>query len=187
MPDAYRIHKQDGTYFLTFTITGWADALLRVEHKDLICDSFNFCIEKKGLEIFSYVIMTSHVHLLARAQHANLSDIVRDFKKYTSSQLISSMKSGNESRKEWIVKLFKEQNGKQTKKSANQIWQYNSHGEEVFSSKFALSKINYIHNNPVESGFVVKPHHHPHSSAQDYAGLEGPIKVSLLNLHMLML
>ena len=119
MPDAYRIHKREATYFLTFTIVGWADALLRTEHKKLICDSLKFCVDNKGLEIFSYAIMTSHIHLLARAKKANLCEIIRDFKKFTSSQLIYSMKAGNESRKEWMVKLFNEQNGKQKKKSGN--------------------------------------------------------------------
>ena len=86
-----------------------------------------------------------------------------------------------------MIKLFNEQNGKQKKKSDNHIWQYNSHAEESFSPNFTLSKINYIHNNPVEAGFVNNPNQYPYSSAQDYAGDAGPVNVSLLNLHSLML
>jgi len=186
MPDAYQIHKQDAAYFLTLTITGWADALLRVEHKNLICESFNYCIEKKGLEIFAYVIMTSHIHLIARAQHGKLSSIIRDFKKFTSSELLKSMKSGNESRKEWLVDLFAKQNGRQTKKSTNQVWQYNNHAVEVYSPGFTFTKVNYIHNNPVEAGFVIRPEHYLYSSAQDYSGQKGPVRVFLLNLHALL-
>lgn len=34
-------------------------------------------------------------------------------------------------------------------------------------------KLDYIHNNPVEAGFVAKPHHWLYSSALDYAGEKG--------------
>lgn len=79
MSYAYQIHKQDAAYFLTPTCVEWADALLRPEHKNIICDSLNYCVTEKGLEIFAYVIMSSHMHMIARAKNENLSDVVRDF------------------------------------------------------------------------------------------------------------
>ena len=88
MPHAYQIHKQDAAYFLTLTAVEWADVFLRREHKQILCDSLNFCVNVKGLEIFAYVIMTSHVHLIARAKEGNLSEIIRDFKKFTSAMLL---------------------------------------------------------------------------------------------------
>ena len=102
MPYAYQIHKQDAAYFLTPTIVEWTDALMRPEHKNLICESLNFCVQEKGLEIFAYVIMSSHMHMIARAKNADLSDIVRDFKKYTSNELLKSFQSGRESRKDCL-------------------------------------------------------------------------------------
>ena len=38
----------------------------------------------------------------------NLSDIMHDFKKFTSKELIRTMERVNESRKEWIMELFSE-------------------------------------------------------------------------------
>ncbi len=89
---AYQIHKQDAAYFLTLTVVGWADAFMRPEHKDLVCKGLNHCVEHKGLEIFAYVIMSSHIHMIARAKNGDLSDIIRDFKKYTISKLIKEIK-----------------------------------------------------------------------------------------------
>ena len=99
--------------------------------------------------------------------------------------LLKDMKEGNESRKKWLLEIFNTGGSKQKKKSVNQVWQYNNHAEETYSSKFMLSKIQYIHNNPVEAGLVSRPEEYLFGSAQDYSGQQGPVKVSLINLHNL--
>jgi len=43
-------------------------------------------------------------------------------------------------------------------------------------------RINYIHNNPVEAGLVWLPHHYCWSSAIDYAGQRGLLKIELLEV-----
>jgi REP element-mobilizing transposase RayT len=196
MPHAYQIHKQEAAYFMTLTTVNWVDIFTRDSYKQLLCDSLNYCIEKKGLEVFCYIIMTSHMHLIARAKNSDLSKVMRDFKKFTGSSLIHEIRMGRESRKEWLLKMFEEGGEKQTKKSLNQLWQYNNHAEETYSPKFTLSKIKYPdnyrdHNNPVVEGIVQFPEQYYYSSARDpiaigYAGLKGPVNVSLINLHNLM-
>ena len=162
-----------------------ADAFMRREHKQVLCDSLNYCVNVKGLEIFSYVIMSSHIHIVARAKEGNLSDIIRDFKKFTSAMLIKDFLSLNESRSDWMLDLFKAGGKKQKKKSSMQLWQYNNHAMEVYSPKFTLSKILYIHNNPVEAGLVGRAEDYLFSSAQDYSGQKGPVIVTPINLHNL--
>jgi len=130
--------------------------------------------------------MTNHIHLIARAKNSNLSYVIRDFKKFTSGTIIHEILLDRESRKEWLLKLLGQGGEKQTKKSLHQMWQYDNHAEEVISPKLTLSKIKYIHNNPVDEGIVQYPEEYYYSSARDYAGLKGPVKVSLINLHSLM-
>ncbi len=185
MTHAYQIHKQDAAYFLTLTAVEWADAFMRREHKQILCDSLNYCVNVKGLEIFAYVIMSSHMHMIARAKESNLSEIIRDFKKFTSAMLIKDFRTSTESRSGWMLDLFKAGGKKQKKKSSMQLWQYNNHAMEVFSPKFTLSKILYIHNNPVEAGLVRRAEDYLFSSAQDYSGQKGPVEVSVINLHSL--
>ena len=84
-----------------------------------------------------------------------------------------------------MLDLFKHGRYKQSSKSKNQVWQYNNHAEEVYSKGFTLSKIKYIHMNPVESGLVTRPEDYLYSSAIDYSGGKGPVQVSLINLHNL--
>ena len=66
----YKIHDPHGLYFLTLTVVDWVDVFVRKSYKDTISDSLRYCQEQKGLEIAAFVIMSSHVHLIARAKGA---------------------------------------------------------------------------------------------------------------------
>ena len=80
--DRYFIQDQNGTYFLTFTMVDWLDVFIRENYKQIIAHDLNYCIEHKGLEVFCWCLMTSHIHLIVRAKEGfQLSAIIRDFKK----------------------------------------------------------------------------------------------------------
>lgn len=66
----YTIRNQYALHFLTFTIVGWVDVFTRKETKQIIIDSLKYCIENKGLILYGYVIMTNHLHLIARADES---------------------------------------------------------------------------------------------------------------------
>jgi len=185
MTQGCKIDKQDGAYFLTFTVVDWVDKFKEERFKIVLCNSLNYCIEKKGLEIFAYVIMSTHMHMIAASLKNNLSNIVRDFKKYTSGTIIERLKEENTEYSNNVLEKFKYAASKHSRNKKFQLWQQNNHPEEVYSPKFTLSKIKYIHNNPVEAGLVEKPEHYFYSSAVDYAGGKSPVNVSLINLHNL--
>jgi REP element-mobilizing transposase RayT len=65
----------------------WIDVFTRNEYKDEIIKSWQFCQEKKGLEIYAWCIMPSHVHMIIGSNNKNMEDIVRDMKSYTSTSL----------------------------------------------------------------------------------------------------
>ena len=130
MSSGYQIDKQDAAYFLTMTTVEWVDIFKETKYKYFLCDSLNHCVKEKGLEIFAYVIMSTHLHMIARAKNENLSDVIRDFKKYTSGKLISKIKIelGNKylpdeerNRKEEMMKIFNQGGKKQKKKSLHQL------------------------------------------------------------------
>ncbi|MEQ9468197.1 MAG: transposase [Ekhidna sp.] len=81
----------DATYFLTFTVVGWIDVFTRNRYSDIIIDSLKFCIQNKGLDIFSYVIMPSHIHMIARHEEGKLNEIIRDFKSFTAKEIIRTI------------------------------------------------------------------------------------------------
>lgn len=68
----YEIRDQYATHFLTFTVCGWIDLFSRSVYKDILIDSFKHCQEHKGFILNAFVIMTNHVHLIARATTKNV-------------------------------------------------------------------------------------------------------------------
>jgi REP element-mobilizing transposase RayT len=90
MSDKYKISDPDRPYFITMTVTGWIDIFTRKSYKILIVESLRYCQKEKGLEIFGWCLMSNHLHLIVRSNGENsLSDIIRDFKKYTSKKIVS--------------------------------------------------------------------------------------------------
>ena len=82
----------------------------RKEYRDILIESLKYCQKEKGLLLHGWCIMSNHVHLVASARNENLSDILRDFKKFTSKQIISAIgKNEHESRKEWMLAIFEAQ------------------------------------------------------------------------------
>ena len=105
--DRYKITNQEAPYFVTFTVINWIDIFTRKEYKLIITDSLNYCIAHKGLEVFAWVVMSNHIHLIIRAKPGFiLSHIIRDFKKFTSKKIIETIIEIGESRRMVIGQVF---------------------------------------------------------------------------------
>ena len=46
-------------------------------------------------------------HMIIRTSDQPLSGIMRDFKKFSSKEIVKTMEGLNESRKEWLIRAFK--------------------------------------------------------------------------------
>jgi REP element-mobilizing transposase RayT len=180
MSDKYKIRDQEKAYFLTMTVVGWIDIFTRKNHKMAIINSLQYCQKEKGLVLFGYCLMPSHLHLIARAEsNFSLSDILRDFKKYTSKVILRQIITEPESRRDWILEYFRKA-GENTKGRTNyKLWQDGNHPEEISSNRFFDEKLDYIHNNPVEELIVEKPEDYFFSSARNYAGLNNYLEIVL--------
>ena len=176
MSDAYKIIDKEGLYFLTFQIVDWMDIFTRKTYRDIVIESFKYCQKHKGLELFAYVIMSNHIHLIARSANGDLSGIIRDFKRNTSRKFLEVVDDNIESRSKWMKMIFA-YHGKYKNKQEYQIWTHENHAEHLYSNEFIAQKINYIHNNPVRAGIVEKPEDYLYSSARNYAELESKIDI----------
>ena len=78
MSTGYQIIEQDEIHYLTFQVIKWVDIFTRKVYRDIVIDSLRFCQDHKGLEIFAFVIMSNHVHLLVRSSIGKLSDTVKE-------------------------------------------------------------------------------------------------------------
>lgn len=165
----YKIRNQEAIHFITFAVVEWIDVFTRNIYKDIVLDSVRHCQSEKGLNLHAWCLMTNHLHLMASAKNADLSDILRDFKKYTSGQIIKTIENNpKESRKSWMLPIFREQGRKNARNGDNQFWRQDNQPKECFSAAFTVQKIDYIHHNPVDAGIVDKPEEYLYSSARDY-------------------
>lgn len=178
MPTDYQIKDQSAPHYLTFQIVYWIDIFTRQVYRDIVIESLKYCQKEKGLDVFAYVIMSNHIHILVRSSVGQLSNTVRDFKKYTSKQITDYIIEGSaESRKEWMIRLFIHAAKRQNKVGKYQVWTHENHAMEVTGNKFLERKVEYIHNNPVRAGLVTKPENYKYSSAANYAGESGLLDV----------
>ena len=170
MSTGYQIVEQDALHYVTFQIVKWVDIFTRKVYRDIVIDSLKYCQTNKGLEIYAFVIMSNHIHILLRSDIGKLSDTIREFKSFTAKQILLAIDTESESRRDWMLNLF-EFAAKQHKRNEKyQIWTHENHAELIYSDKFIIQKINYIHDNPVRAGIVENPEDYLYSSAMDFAG-----------------
>ena len=177
---SYRVGDQNALHYLTFATVNWVDIFTRRVYKDILIDSLKYCIEHKGLVLYSYIIMSNHVHLIARAEEGyKLSDILRDFKRHTAKQILQTIQAETESR-EWLLEVMKEAGSQNSKNKTYQVWRQDNHPVELYSNEVIEQKLNYIHNNAVEEGIVQNAEDYLYSSARNYAELDSVLEVEFI-------
>lgn len=169
----YTITDQAATYFITFAVVGWVDVFSRKDYRDIVVESLKYCQEQKGLIIYAWFPdsyrESNHLHLISSARDNNLSDVLGDFKKFTSKKLLKSIaEHPGESRKEWMLEIFRRAGTANSRNTYYQFWQQDNHPILLFTPGFTRQKLEYIHNNPVASGIVEKAEEYVYSSARDY-------------------
>ncbi len=177
MSEAYKAHDDSKAYFMTFTIVHWIKLFEKKSYTQIIIDSLKYCQQNKGLEIYAFCIMPSHIHLIARSNVGKISEIIRDLKKFTSVQIIKTLEEDSEYVK--YLPVFYNESLKIKRNSKYKVWQDGYHPIEMFSHRIFKQKLHYIHNNPVVAGIVDSPIDFKYSSARNYAELPRVLDVIL--------
>lgn len=165
----YKFHNPAGVYFVSFATVCWIDVFTRQVYFNVLAKSIAYCRKEKGMEVFVYCFMPSHVHLIFRSSNLDPSGLIRDFKKHTAKEVIKVIEENpQESRKEWMLKMFKKAGKEKGNISTYQFWQHHNKPIELWNNVVIKQKLDYIHNNPVETGFVVNAEDWKYSSARNF-------------------
>lgn len=164
----------DFPYFLTITLVDWIDLFTRKTYCDLIVSSLKHCIEHKGLIVFEFVIMPSHLHMIAQSLDSQLNHIMRDFKSFTAKSIVQQIiqDSRQESRREWLLASFRKHARRYKQNQEYMVWQKKMHPIQVGYESIQKQKAQYIHNNPVAAGLVTDGSYWTYSSANPDSPLE---------------
>ena len=91
--------------------------------------------------------------MIAKAKDQPMNIILGNFKSYTAKQLIKRIgENSSESRKEWLLHMFKFYGKGNSQNEDVQFWQNGTHPIGLWSAEVIKQKINYLHNNPVKQG-----------------------------------
>ena len=184
MSRKYKIHNQSSIYFVTFTVIDWIDVFIRDEYRAIVVNSVRYCQENKGLEVYAYCFMTSHIHLIIGASsRLPLEGIIRDLKAFTSRHIRKILEDDGQVKESraWILSRMYYAGKYNSNNKDFQFWQQHSHPIELNTAVVIEQTLDYIHLNPVAAGFVDVPEAWTYSSARDYAGIaKGPIELIFL-------
>ena len=127
-------------YFWTATIHKWMHLMEDDLNKKLIADYLKTLSDKGLITVYAFVIMPNHIHLIWQQNQFSGKETPKgSLLKYTGHELLKLLKAESKSH------LY-EVNAANKK---HEIWQRDSLGIEIYSSKVARQKLDYIHNNPV--------------------------------------
>ena len=98
MSDGYKIRDQTLPHFVTATVVDWVDVFTRKNYRDIVIACLDFCITNKAMVLYGYVIMSNHIHMVVQSGDGELSDLLRDFKKFTSKEIVKTIQEEPESR-----------------------------------------------------------------------------------------
>nr|WP_242923049.1 transposase [Pontibacter liquoris] len=165
------------------TVVDWVDVFTRPVYKHIIVEALRFCQEHKGLKLYAWCLMSNHLHLIASTaeEHKSLSDILRDFKGYTSRKIVACIQEEPESRRQWLLHRFEFNAHLNPKVRHYKVWQDGNEAKELISNAFMDQKLNYIHENPVRAEIVEEPEYYRYSSAANYAGFQGLLEIEFMD------
>ncbi len=165
----YKFHNKSGLYFVSFATVYWIDIFIREKYLSILANSIDYCRAKKAMELYAYCFMPSHIHMVFRSSNNDPSGLLRDFKKHTAKKVIQAIQDNpQESRKEWLLWMLEKAGKEKGNVNKYQFWQHHNKPIELWTDKIIQQKINYIHNNPVETGFVTDCVDWKYSSARNY-------------------
>lgn len=150
-------------YFWTATINKWQRLLEKEEYKDVIINSLQYLSDEGKVDVFAFVIMPNHIHLIWRVNELNGKESPQgSLLKYTAHSFKKML------RKEGDSKL-----ASYAVNAANknyEFWQSDSLAIPLFTKKVAVQKLKYVHFNPLAEHWqlVKDPCDYKYSSARYY-------------------
>jgi REP element-mobilizing transposase RayT len=135
------------------------------EYYNILADSLTFVLNEHKAKLFGYVFMPSHVHLIvAMPEGESISDLMRDFKKYTSTKVRQQLEK--EERRSALKSLRVNAQGK--KNQIFKLWMDRFDDLVIDQGNTLSVMLEYIHNNPVKAGLVEEAEEWEFSSARNY-------------------
>ncbi|MGJ8745117.1 transposase [Polaribacter sp.] len=148
----YKFYNKQGLYFVSFATVNWIDVFTRQVYFDVLADSVTYCRNEKGMELYCYCFMPSHIHFMFCSANEQPMELLRNFKRHTSKKVIEAIENNTQESRKQFMRVGKEH----CNISKYQFWQHHYKPIELWSNNVIKQKIDYIHTNPVEGRFGIE-------------------------------
>jgi len=146
--------------------------------RERICEWFRQALEaartKFGFQVWAYVLMPDHVHLLVHPGEAagEMSRFLQAVKEPVARQAIAYLKANSP---QWLARLTVHEG----QRVRHRFWQPGGGYDRNITSTEALrAMIDYIHANAVRRGLVARVEDWEWSSARWYVGIQ-PVRIEM--------
>jgi putative transposase len=175
-------HVPGHLYFVTTTVVGRKRILTESPIARIVLASLQYLRRAGRMKLYTYVLMPDHLHLIIlplqpAETEQTISDLMRDFKKFTSKRIIEELRqTGNTALLDFFSRSAHGHKGQRHK-----VWQDGFFDENIYTREFLNQKVQYIHYNPVRKGMVADPEEYIYSSARRFvSGGEGALELDAL-------
>jgi len=158
--------KDESFFFVTTTVVHHTKIFLKNSYCEILLQNIQYYQQKYRFEILGYVIMPSHFHWIVETNptYGSISDIMRDIKKHSAWDLMEVIERDGEIN---LLNLFVK-SAENFKSQRRKFWMPRFDDEVIQNETMLLTKLEYIHNNPVKAGIVDSPEEYLFSSARNY-------------------
>ncbi len=168
----YKIYEPTHPHFITCTVLHWIPLFTRKESVEILLESFRYLQKTDNLKLYAYVILENYLHIVAQSD--DIGQSMAKFKRHTARELIKLLQRENVTTILDQLSFYK----KAHKTDRNyQVWQEGIQPKRIQADAMMISKIKYIHHNPVNRWYVNEASHWRYSSARDYKGIDGLLEI----------
>jgi REP element-mobilizing transposase RayT len=168
----YKLYDTHYPYFLTLTINNGVSIFTRPRTASILLEALRYQQQHYDLNLYAYVILKCHIHLIVRSEQ--LTKMIASLKRWTAQKIIEVL-NVDHAQRVLNALLLPQTVCKQGRQY--QVWAEDSAPQKIHNLAMMQQKVEYIHNNPVNWGYVVCQEHWRYSSARNYSGREGLLRV----------
>lgn len=150
-------------FFWTATINQWQHLLKKNEYKNVIISSLQYLSDAGKIDVFAFVIMPNHIHLIWRINEMNGKETAQgSFLKYTAHEFKKMLKANDNSN---LSSYAVDASNK-----SYEFWQRDSLAVHLYTQQVAYQKLDYAHYNPCTDRWKLAkdPSDYLNSSAKYY-------------------
>lgn len=150
-------------YFYTDTICNFAHLLVDDHLKMIVINSLKFLVFRKVIEVYGYVIMPNHIHVIWNMLKINGKESpAASFTKFTAHEFKKYLAANNPER---LNQYLSEKNDR-----SYQFWKRDPLAIPLSRESILIQKLDYIHDNPIQEkwNLSAQPEDYRWSSANFY-------------------